>query len=482
MWAISPVKSISVFTGVGLLLMLGACAFLDDPEKAEDTVAIPDSWQASVGSAAPVDDDWLHALGVPELEALVAESLQNNADLRATAARLQQAGLQASIERGSGYPTVDLSLGAQRDRSHLQSVSGGRDPVYVSEHTLTLDVAWELDVWGEIRAAAEAADADFTAAQHDYAAARVSLAAQTAQLLIDLSATGMQRDLATKRVNSFKDTVQRVRSRYHRGLTTAFDLRLAESDLATARTDLAERADQLAKAARALEIVLGRYPGNEIDGLRKLPKLGNAIPAGLPAALLERRPDLVAERARLLAAGYRIKAARAELLPRISLTASGGASSNEFRNLFDADYLIASIAANLVQPIFRGGRLRDTVALNRAREKEQIGVYAGRVLIAFKEVEDALDAERWLTRQLEALVEALAQADAAEDLARAQYQRGLTEVLELLTAQRRRLDAEERLLDVRRQRVNNRIALHLTLGGDFGTSRASRHVDQRGTR
>lgn len=153
-------------------------------------------------------------------------------------------------------------------------------------------------------------------------------------------------------------------------------------------------------------------------------------------------------------------------------------ATDKQQTLFDADFLIATIAANLVQPVFQGGRLRNKVALNRTAEKEQLGLYAGRVLTAFKEVEDALEAERWLARQEERLTVALEQASAAERIAKVQYQSGLSEVLELLSAQRGRLNTEDRLLDVRRQRINNRIALHLALGGDFGAQHTERSYDR----
>lgn len=477
----SATKSASASGAVvslGLLLTLGACASSEIRDGADKPAVVPDQWQANALSPRPIEDGWLEALGMPELMPLVAEALKANTDLRTAAARFEQASWQAAIEEGAAAPTLDLSLGARRDRSSQAIAGGGRDAVYVSEHTLTLDLTWEVDLWGRIRANTDAANSELYASRHDYHAARLSLAAQTAQLLVDLSAASLLRDLTAERVASLEGTVQRVMRRYERGLTTAFDLRLAESDLSSASADLAVRADQEARAGRALEILLGRYPANRIDGLKRLPRLSRSIPIGLPATLLERRPDMAAERARLHAAGYRIKAAKAELLPRISLTASGGTSSEQFEKLFDVDFLIASIAGNLVQPIFQGGRLRNRVALNKAAEKEALSTYVERALQAFREVEDALGAERWLERQEEALTLALGKATSAERLAEAQYERGLIPVLELLTAQRGRLDAKDRLLDVRRQRINNRITLHLALGGDFAARPADRESNQ----
>ncbi|MGI9450230.1 MAG: efflux transporter outer membrane subunit [Geminicoccaceae bacterium] len=476
MWANRFAGNIVPLASVIALMFLNACASLDRHQQADKGIEIPEGWQADHGSAASVADGWLQVLDIPGLQSLVAEALQVNADLRATAARFEQASWQASIERGTGAPELELALGAERNRSHQINERGKRDATYLNDHRLTLDVTWEMDVWGRIQANTEAANADLDAARQDYKAARLSLTAQTAQLVVDLSTARMQRDLAAKRVDSFEGTVQRVKSRYQRGLTTALDFHLAATDLATAEAELAERTDQLSKAARALEVLLGRYPADDMDGLQTLPRLRGDVPAGLPAALLERRPDLAAERARLLAAGYRVKAARAELLPRISLTASGGTQSEQFKNLFDTDFLIASIAANLVQPVFQGGQLRNKVKLSKAAEKETLSAYANGALTAFKEVEDALGAERWLERQEQALTEALKQADAAERIAKAQYERGLTQVLELLTAKRGRLDAADRLLDVRRQRINNRIALHLALGGDFAPAKNSRRT------
>ncbi|MGI9507580.1 MAG: efflux transporter outer membrane subunit, partial [Geminicoccaceae bacterium] len=359
-----------------LVPALSACGSDSNGRLLETPVEMPDQWRSDGVHSAPVEDGWLRALDMPALMPLVAEALEANLDLRVTAARLEQARRQAGIEHGARYPTIDLSLNVQRDRSHQETEAGGVDAVYLNERTFVLNVAWELDVWGALQARSEAAYADLEAARRDYGAARLSLAAQTAQLLIDVSTARMQHDLARTRVRSFEDTVERVRRRYERGLATAFDLHLAASDLRTAEGEFAERADQLAKVTRGFEVLLGRYPANLVEGLSNLPALRKAVPAGLPAALLERRPDLAAERKRLLAAGYRVAAARAALLPRISLTASVGTRDEQFKNLFDLDYLIANIAANLVQPIFQGGRLRSQVRLNEAAQEEALAAYA----------------------------------------------------------------------------------------------------------
>ncbi len=472
-------KVLQFFAQVGLVFMICACTSSKDLEHPEDGPDVPDEWQADRSLPEPVQDGWLGDLGMPALMPLVAEALRANADLQATAARFERAGWEAAIEEGAGAPSLDLSLGAERNRSSQIGSDGQRDAAYTSDLSLTLDVTWEIDVWGRIRANAAAADADAEAARHDYHAARLSLAAQTAEQLVDLTAARLQQKLAKKRVLSFKGTVERVTRRYQRGLTSAFDLHLAESDLANAEADLAARADQLAGSARALEVLIGRYPAGDITGLDDLPSVLAEVPVGLPATLLERRPDMAAERARIFAAGYRTKASKAELLPRISLTVSGGTRSEQFSNLFDPDFLIATVAGNLVQPIFQGGRLRGQVAANQALETEALANYVKRALDAFKEVEDSLGTEYWLARREEAQSLALDRAAAAERLAEVQYERGLIPILELLTAQRSRLDAEEALLDVRRQRVNSRITLHLALGGDFAKS-PSRQEDQAG--
>jgi outer membrane protein TolC len=183
---------------------------------------------------------------------------------------------------------------------------------------------------------------------------------------------------------------------------------------------------------------------------------------------MRRRPDLLAAERRLSAAHARVLESKQALYPRISLTGSAGTSSDELKNLLDGDYSVWNLVANLLQPVFQGGRLRANVNLAEARELEGLALYAQSVLGAFAEVESALSAEELLSQQEAALTQAAEQSVAARQLADQRYAQGLTDFIAVLEAQRRAFNSQSQLITVQRQRLDNRIDLYLALGGGFG--------------
>jgi outer membrane protein TolC len=187
----------------------------------------------------------------------------------------------------------------------------------------------------------------------------------------------------------------------------------------------------------------------------------------LPADLLARRPDLAAARQALIASDWRVAQSKAALLPRLSLTASGGTSTEELSELLDPDFKVWNLAANLAQPIFQGGRLRAGVDLSNAETRQALARYQSAVLRAFAEVESALAAEENMIRREERLREAAEQSSAALQLAQDRYQAGLDSFITVLEAQRRSLEADTQFVTVRRVRLENRVDLHLALGGSF---------------
>jgi NodT family efflux transporter outer membrane factor (OMF) lipoprotein len=200
-----------------------------------------------------------------------------------------------------------------------------------------------------------------------------------------------------------------------------------------------------------------------------LPSVPAGVPAGLPSELVHRRPDLVAAERRLLAADAQIEQAKAELRPRFSLTSGTGTASNQLRDLLSGDVFVWNFLGGIVQPFFNGGRLKAGVKLNEARARENAATYEGAVLQAYSDVETALAAEQMLAEREEALDAATKQSLAARDLAEQRYQAGLTDITTVLTAQRSALESESQLLTVRRARLDNRVNLHLALGGGFQT-------------
>jgi NodT family efflux transporter outer membrane factor (OMF) lipoprotein len=414
---------------------------------------------------------WWADLGGSELDALVAEALLHNLDLEAAAARVDAAAAQARVAGAPLRPEVAASLGAARGRNVFVGLPiPGGEGVLSSTSTsvgVSLGLAWEIDLWSRLKAGKRAALEDLLAAESELSGARQSLAAQVAKAWVALRETDAQVALASRTVESYALSAQRLRARYERGIAPALDLRLALSNLATARSLLAAAQERRERVARQLEILLGRYPAGALATEATVPEVPPAVPAGLPAELLGRRPDLLASASRVRAAGLRLKQAKRRRWPSLTLTASGGAASDDLSDLVDLDFRVWDLAANLLAPILQGGRIRAGIDLAAAREVEAVADHGARVLAALAEVETALAAERALARREAAVREDVEQAVAARELAEEQYRRGLVEIVTVLESRRRALSAQSLALSVRRARLDARIDLHLALGGGF---------------
>lgn len=420
------------------------------------------NWSAEGVLSGPVNEAWLERLGESQLNALVAESLLGNQALRAAAARAQAARARARIAGAAQLPRLDLGIGAARRGSG----SGGRRTTANSFDT-TLSASLEADLWGRVSATTRAAALDALGSEADYAAARLSLVANVARAWFNLVEATLQVQLAQEAVSNFRDNLAVVEDRFRAGLNSALDVRLERANLAGAESRLEARRVDRDLAARTLEVVLGRYPSDRLRPAMRLPGLGAAVPAGVPAAVLDRRPDLRVARLRLEANNARVSVALKNRLPKVTLTASGGLSSSALRQFLDFDSLLFAIAADLAAPLLRGGELQGERDLARAEASEALATYADAVLNAFREVESALTAGAQLARQQVALETAARESSAAEDLALELYRSGLTDIVTWLEARRRAFDARSSLLSVSNQRLQNRISLHLALGGDF---------------
>jgi NodT family efflux transporter outer membrane factor (OMF) lipoprotein len=414
---------------------------------------------------------WWHDFGDPRLDDLVERALAANLDLEAAAARLDAAAARARIAASDQLPTLDAGLRASRQKQlYIGLPVPGRSGILSSTATsygLSLSSSWELDLWGRLRAGKVAAVADRQAAVAAVAGAQLSLAAQTARAWFGACETLEQLRLAERTAASYRRTAEWIGDRYASGLRSSLDLRLALASQATAEAAVSLRRQQLDAAVRQLEVLLGRYPAAELEVVEHLTALPPPLPAGLPAELVLRRPDLVAAERRLVAADARLAAAWRAQFPRLSLTGSTGTASDHLSDLLDPDFSVWNVVGNLVQPLFQGGRLRAGVALARAGAREAVAGFTGDLLDAYAEVETALTAERRLAERVTELERAAEQSSAARRLAEDRYRAGIEPYVTVLEAQRRALTAESQLIGARRRRLDNRVALHAALGGGF---------------
>ena len=454
---------------LAMIALLGCAKSISRPER-NLTVQAPGQWTAVELPDEGPDGDWWGYMSDAGLDQAIRAALTHNHDLRAASARIDAARRQARIAGAAALPSLEASLGRTRQRNNFIGLPfpGTEGRVLSSINTnigLALNLSWEADVWGRVAAGKIAAGADVQAAEADLQGVRLSLSGQAAKAWFAALEAKRQIGLARASLESYRTSAQRVRARFESGIRPSLDLRLALTEVSRAESLVEQRRQQLDAAVRQLEILMGQYPNAAYEIAEDLPAIPERIPAGLPSDLVHRRPDLLAAERRLLAADARISQARADLRPRFALTGSSGTTSNQLQDLIDGDVFVWSLFSGVTQPLFNHGRLKAQVQQNEAIAAEAAAAYEQTILRSYGEVETALAADRFLAQQGDALETATKQALAAQELAEQRYRSGLSDIITVLQAQRTALDSESALLSIRRARLDNRVDLHLALGG-----------------
>ena len=451
---------------------LSGCASLGmndlKPDHVEPSAEIPSAPQnAATGQidwVEPAPDrlpstDWIADFNDPILSGLVQEAMQANANVRAAAARLAAAEAGAKSSRSGLYPRIGTSSRATRTEIAEDNIPSS------SSFNLGGTVSWEVDMWGRIRDTANAGDIEAEASNADYAGTRLSIAGSTAQTWFNLTEARLLTDLAERNVETQERALRLTKRRFDGGVSGSSDFRLARSALANAQATLALRRQNESSTARLLETILRRYPADALQAQEDLPMLPALTGAGSPTEIFLRRPDLLAAERRMQASGLRVDISKKNLLPRLTLDGGTNSNGGSISRLFSLDNLVASIAGGLTAPIFEGGALRADIARNEALLEQQLEAYADTALTAYREVENALDAEDRLREREDALKVALEEAQKAEERLELRFSEGLASILQLLDAQARRISAEGQLISARKERLANRVRLHLALGG-----------------
>jgi len=459
-------SAMKALTGAFLLVLATGCAVLPEPTgdevrgQALGYTTIPPNWSAQA-SAAQVDEGWLASFNDPVLTRLVHEALEHNPDLLMAAARVEQANAQVDLAESKLKPAIGLlgRAGSKPIADLIPLLSG-----------VMLRLSWEIDLWGRMRYARNAARAARDASGADYRFAQQSLAASVARAWFVANETRLQMALAAQMTEAGTRLVDLSGDRLRVGAGTQTDVMVAQANLATyadaqQQIELAHR-----QALRALELLLGRYPAATLDVAGALTPFPAPVPAGIPIDVLNRRPDMIAAERRVAAAFDLVGEAKAAMLPTLSISGGYARISNaavETRE--DLEQTTNTINATAVVPIYTGGALTGQVRLRTAEQKEAVADYARRALNALDEVEDALTAERVLADRERILREAV---DANRDIVRMEESAYRIGRADLRTVSQRQLAAwaaETALLSVQRERLSRRVDLHLALGGNFGT-------------
>jgi NodT family efflux transporter outer membrane factor (OMF) lipoprotein len=449
----------------GLLLagLLGACSLKMPPEsgsiqrEALPNFRIPQAWSGDSAASAVAAAGWLASFQDPQLDALVREALAYNADLRVAAARVEQAAGFVKLAGAALYPQVNaLARGGGKfsgDSSGLQGAG--------------IFANWELDLWGRVRAGREAASLQYGSAALDAEYARQSMAALVAKSWFTATEARLQKAIAEEMVAAASRQVGFAQDRLRVGRGDESDLTLARASLATYRDSVRNLEYSYRQALRALEALAGRYPAAALEVPAQLAALPGPVPAGMPAELLERRPDVVAAERRVAAAFYSVEEAKAARLPSISLTAAVSSVSSELFVLKERDNPVWSAGASLMAPLFLGGKLQSQVEIRTAEQKQAVADYGRIGARAFGEVESALSAGIALEEREEILREAVAENTRALEFANTRYRVGAGD-LRAVQQQALALHASRTaLLRVQAERRVQRVNLHLALGGSF---------------
>jgi outer membrane protein, multidrug efflux system len=452
------------------LTMLSSCAQRtphqqNQPHQPKATPELPAQF---TGQGVPVKAQippWLMHLADAQLSTFIHDAWRAHPDVLISAARYEQALARARQIGTARLPSVDASGSVGRSRSVISGANSTQTS-YRTEYYVGAGLAWEIDVWGRLSALARAETADTHAAQMDMVAAYRSLAAQVARAYYRLAFEQLRLSISDDALRIANNNEQLLTARFNAGRSPALDVRAARAEQARAASDLAERKRLLSDAARQLEQLIGRYPSGELRVVSALPTPPPAPPAGVPAELLTRRPDILAAQQRFIASDDRLSSAQSDLLPRLSLTANGGYRSNELRDVIDPENLVWNLLGNITQPLFDGGRRGAVVDERAARVKELGAAWAHTVIKALREVEQALAAHEFISEQMTHVRVATQESDAVVEQVRARYADGLSDGLTLLREQRSALNNRILLLQLQLDQVFVRMDLLLALGGE----------------
>ena len=450
-------------------LLLGGCTAMK-MERPRETARIdtPALWlEAGRGSNGRISTGWLDEFNDRRMKQLVLEAVRDNNDLRAAAHRLRAVKEGTIGARAARLPSVRTGAGYSQSRS-----GDGPGPDAIREsYSASLSASWEADLWGRLRDLDAASRADYQSALADFRAARLSLAVNTAKAWITLITAEQQLDLGERTLISYKNNLSIIERKYKANQLRAVDVQFGRNNVAAAERNVRNRTLERNEAARSLELFLGHYPAAKIQGAMDLPTMKQDVPVGLPSDLLSRRPDLAASQAAVYVSAKRADAARKDLLPSLRLTGSAANSSDAFRRAIDPAYLTWAAASSLAQTVYSGGAPTADARAALDRNKAAIDSYVQDCLVAFREVESALETERSLAEQEIFLRKEVAQAGLAETQSERDFAKGIegSTVLEILEAQRRAANSRGSLIQLRGRRLRNRLDLHLALGGDFET-------------
>jgi multidrug efflux system outer membrane protein len=460
------------FTSVFCVASIALTGCVVGPNYKRPSVDVPNSYRgamdadaAKAAAASLGDQKWWEVFQDPQLQQLVRTALQQNYDVRIAATRVLEAEAQVGITRADQYPNVNVSGSG----TNLRSPSIGPIPSYVfTSGRVVANAAWDLDFWGKYRRATEAARAQLLASEWARQEVDATLVANVATAYFQLRELDLELEISKSALASRKESLELTQTLVEHGINSILDVRQAEQLVYTAAAEIADLQRRIAQQEDLLSVLLGNNPAAVARGL-ELTAQPHApqVPAGLPSALLERRPDIRQAEDLLVAANARIGVARAAYFPDISLTATMGFQSSSLSSLFSGSAGLWTFAGAVTQPIFNAGKIRSGVQLAQEQQQEAVLTYQQTIQGAFRDVSDALIAYQQ-NQEFRAQQELLAHsAEDAAQLSGMRYSAGTTNYLEVLTNDTNYLTADLGLAQARLNELLALVQIYKALGGGW---------------
>jgi len=458
-----------IIPGLVLAVFAGGCAI--GPDYKRPVVAEPPTFrgQAIAEAASFADAPWWEAFDDPSLRALIAEALRQNYDVRIAAARVQEARARLGVARSDLYPSLDY--GADGGRAKVgPGVQGSPGPAPNARnfYSASMSLSWEIDIWGRVRRLTESARADLFATEEARRGVWLTLVSDLAQAYFELLEFDQQLQIARNSTDAYQRTYDLFLDRFNLGVASKLETSRAQGALGEAQASIPQLESSIVAKENQISILLGKPPSPIARGRSMYEQpIVPVVPAGLPSSLLERRPDLRQAEQRMVSANAQIGAAKAEFFPKFSITALFGTAGPEMAALTGGSTTIWAMAGLLSGPLFNAGRTLGTYRASQAQWEQTRLQYEQAVLVALREVSDALtalgklnDAEAGQTRAVTALDEAVGHATA-------RYGQGLSNYFEVLEALQQLYPAQNTLAQIRRNRLLAYVQLYKALGGGW---------------
>jgi len=456
---------------LGLIVVLaGGCTV--GPNYKRPVVTVPQDYRGlpedQAGHPDPVslaDQKWWEVFQDETLQELIRSALQQNYDVRIAAVRILEARAQLGITRADQFPTAAAGAAALNERLPQSRISPATN---TTAYQVNVSAEWELDFWGKFRRATESARANLLANEWARQEVISTVVSDVASAYFQLRELDLELEISSQTLASRRDSLRLTQLLADRGATSLLDVRQAEQLVFGAAASIPDLEERIEQQENFISALVGNNPqavprGRRLTDQPRAPE----VPAGLPSALLERRPDIRQAEQQVVAANASIGVAKADYFPQIALTGTGGSQSSALTNLFGGPAGLWTLAASAAQPIFQGGRLRNRVELAEAQQQEAALFYQRAIQQAFREVSDALIAYR---RSQEFRIQQEQLTRSAEDatrLSNMRYSGGATSYLEVLDSETRKFAAQLNLAQAQLNELQSMVRIYRALGGGW---------------